>query len=284
LKVLVVSGISGSGKTTFIRALEDSGYFCVDNFPLILLLKFLELCATTSATINKCAFVIDVRERSFFDEGMGILTTLKERYNTEIIFLESPDSILLKRFRETRRSHPLDTASNIIEALAEERRLMSWIKDMSDRVIDTSQFTPHELRRFVLNTYSENGIQMKVTLTSFGYTYGIPLEADMVFDVRFLPNPFFVDALKDKTGLTDEVKAYITSNETYKTYFGLLFDFIAYLIPLFEKEGKSYLTIAFGCTGGKHRSPAIVQELATQLSLMNYPTTVVHRDINKTGG
>jgi len=284
LKVIIVSGISGSGKTTFIRALEDIGYFCVDNFPLIILQKFLELCESTKGKIYKCAFVIDVRERNFFEEGKDILSTVKEHYNGEIIFLESPDSTLIKRFRDTRRIHPIYTASNITEALSEERRIMNWIKNISDRVIDTSQFTPHELRRFVLNTYGESEKQMKINLISFGYTYGIPLEADMVFDVRFLPNPFFVEELKEKTGLTDEVKTYMRSNEIYRTYFPLLFDFITYLIPLFEKEGKSYLTISFGCTGGRHRSPAIVNELATQLSMMNYHTTTIHRDINKTGG
>jgi UPF0042 nucleotide-binding protein len=281
MKAIILSGISGSGKTTFLRALEDAGYFCVDNFPLILLQKFLELCGLTGDKTMRCAFVVDIREREFFDEGKEILKNIKDKYGAELIFLESPDDILLKRFRETRRSHPLYNASNIKDALKEERELVKWIRNIADKIIDTSQFTPHELRRFVLNTYSQDEKRMKINLMSFGYAYGIPLEADMVLDVRFLPNPFFIEELKEKTGLSDEVREYIKSNEVYKGYFHLLLDFLVYLIPLFEKEGKSYLTTCFGCTGGKHRSVFIVKELAGQLSMMNYNVSTLHRDIDR---
>jgi RNase adapter protein RapZ len=281
LKFIILSGISGSGKTTFLRALEDIGYFCVDNFPLILLKKFSVLSKMIGDKVQKCALVIDIREKEFFDVGKDTLKHIKKQFGAELIFLESPDEILLKRFRETRRLHPLNANSNVKDALKEERELVRWIKEISDKVIDTSVFTPHELRRFVLKTYSHTKYKMKINLMSFGYTYGLPLEADMVLDVRFLPNPFFIDSLKDKTGLSEEISEYIMSDNVYSKYFLLLLDFLLYLIPLFEKEGKSYLTICFGCTGGKHRSVFIASKLSERLLTMNYDVTTMHRDIDK---
>jgi len=281
LKIKILSGISGSGKTTFLRALEDIGYFCVDNFPLILLKKFSTLSKMIGDKIQKCALVIDIREKEFFDMGHDSLGHIKEKFETELIFLESSDESLLKRFRETRRLHPLYGNTNIKDALKEERELVGWIKKISDKVIDTSYLTPHELRRFVLKTYSDTKYKMKINLMSFGYSYGIPLEADIVLDVRFLSNPFFVDTLKEKTGLSEEVSEYIMSNDIYKKYFLLLLDFLLYLIPLFEEEGKSYLTICFGCTGGKHRSVFIASKLSEKLLCMNYDVSTIHRDIDK---
>lgn len=281
MKLIILSGISGSGKTTFLRALEDIGYFCVDHFPLVLLQRFSELSKLIGDKVEKCAFVIDIREKEFFDLGKTILKNIKEKFEAELIFLESSEEALLKRFRETRRLHPLFTTSNVKDALKEERGLVDWIKDISDRVIDTSHLTPHELRRLVLNTYSQTDYKMKINLMSFGYTYGIPVEADMVLDVRFLPNPYFVEGLRDKTGLSTEIAQYIMSDDVYNKYFLLLLDFLLYLIPLFEKEGKSYITICFGCTGGKHRSVFIVSKLAEQLSAMECNISTLHRDIDK---
>jgi UPF0042 nucleotide-binding protein len=281
MKLLIVSGISGSGKTTFLRALEDIGYFCVDHFPLILLQRFSELSRLTGNKIEKCALVIDIREKEFFDEGKHILKRIKDKFGAEIIFLESSDDALIRRFRETRRLHPLYGAANIKDALDEERGLVGWIKDISDRVIDTSQLNTHELRRFVLKTYSRDEQKMKINIMSFGYSYGIPLEADTVLDVRFLSNPFFVEELRDKTGLSGEVAEYIMSDDVFSKYFLLLLDFLVYLIPLYEKEGKSYFTICFGCTGGKHRSVLIAAKLAEQFSMMGYNVNTIHRDIEK---
>ena len=275
MKLIILSGISGSGKTTFLRALEDIGYFCVDHFPLILLQKFSELSELIGDKVEKCAFVIDIREKEFFDVGKVTLKNIKEKFDAELIFLESSDEALLKRFRETRRLHPLYATSNIKDAVKEERALVGWIKEISDKVIDTSNLTLHELRRFVLETYSRTGYKMKINLMSFGYAYGIPLEADMVLDVRFLPNPYFAEGLKDKTGLSSEVGEYIMSNEVYNKYFLLLLNFLLYLIPLFEKEGKSYLTICFGCTGGKHRSVFIVSKLDISSSF-NFGDCIFH--------
>lgn len=281
MKVVVVSGISGSGKTTFLRALEDIGFFCVDNFPLILLQKFLELCRAAGEKTRKCAFVIDVREREFFDEGKDILKNIKDSYQAEIIFLESSEDVLLRRYKETRRSHPLFATSNVRDALQEERGLVSWIKDMADQVIDSTYLIQHDLRRFVLKKYSQEEQVMKISLISFGYPYGIPPEADMLLDVRFLPNPFFVEGLREKTGLERDVGEFIRSSEMYDQYSLLLYNFLVYLIPLFEREGKSYLTICIGCTGGKHRSVFIVHELAEKLFALNYNVSTIHRDIDR---
>lgn len=280
MDILIVSGISGSGKTTFLRALEDIGYFCVDNFPLILLKKFLGLYRDTDK-VNNCAFVIDVREREFFEEGKHVLRDIKKDFGAKIIFLESSEQMLLRRYKETRRSHPLFNSSNIKDALKEERDIVSWIRNMADQVIDTTYLIPHELRRLVLKQYGGEDQRMKINLISFGYAYGIPMEADMVLDARFLPNPFFVEELRHKTGLSQEVGKFIKSHEVFRKYFLFLSDFLVYLIPLFENEGKSYLTICFGCTGGKHRSVYIAGELAKKFETMGYNVSVVHRDIEK---
>lgn len=281
MDILIVSGISGSGKTTFLRALEDAGFFCVDNFPLALLPKFLELNRDEGESITRCAFVIDVRLRKFFKGGQEIVRRVKEEFGAKTLFLDSSDEILMRRYRETRRSHPLFNSSNVKDALKEERELMSWLRDLADQVIDTTHMTPHELRRFVLKKYETEEQQMKINIMSFGYSFGLPMEADMVFDVRFLPNPFFVEGLRNKTGLDCEVAGYIESQEMFRKYFLFLSDFLVYLIPLFEKEGKRYLTICIGCTGGKHRSVFIAAQLSEKLAALGRNTSTVHRDIEK---
>jgi len=281
MKVVIVSGISGSGKTTFLKALEDVGFFCVDNFPLILLQKFLEVYELTGEKIARCAFVIDIREREFFEEGKDILKHAKEQYQGEIVFLESGDEMLLRRFSETRRTHPLFAEMNIKDALAAEREQVGWLKEIADKVIDTSEYTTHGLRNFVLRAYGQDDKRVSVNLVSFGYSYGIPMEADIVLDVRFLPNPFFVTALREKSGLEPDVIGYVKSNEVYGKFFPMLLDLFMYLLPLFEKEGKSYLTIAIGCTGGRHRSVSVVHELEHHLRAMGYKISSVHRDVDR---
>jgi len=281
MKTVILSGISGSGKTTFLRALEDVGFFCVDNFPLVLLEKFPELLHLTGDKISRCALVVDIREKDFFEDWKHLLIDAKLKHGAEIIFLESSDESLVKRFRETRRSHPIPGTTNVKDALKEERRLLGWIKEIADSIVDTSHFTPHELRRFVLNTYGHEDKRMKINLMSFGSAFGIPMESDMVLDVRFLPNPYFVDELREKTGLSDEVKGFIRSKPEYRQYFDMLLNFLAYLIPLYEKEGKSYLTVSIGCTGGKHRSVTIIDALAESFTEKGYSVSTVHRDIDR---
>jgi len=281
MKTVILSGISGSGKTTFLRALEDAGFFCVDNFPLVLLEKFPELLQLTGNKISKCALVVDIREKDFFEDWKHLLIDAKVKHGVEIIFLESSDESLIKRFKETRRSHPILGATNVRDALKEERRLLGWIKEIADNIIDTSHLTLHELRRFVLNTYGESDLKMRINLMSFGSAYGLPMEADMVLDVRFLPNPYFVDELREKTGLSHEVKEFIRSQVEYTEYFDMLSKFVLYLIPLYEKEGKSYLTISIGCTGGKHRSVMVVDSLAEHLRENGYNVSTMHRDVDR---
>jgi len=281
MKTVILSGISGSGKTTFLRALEDAGFFCVDNFPLVLLEKFPELLQLTGNKISKCALVVDIREKDFFEDWKHLLIDAKVKHGVEIIFLESSDESVIKRFKETRRSHPILGATNVRDALKEERRLLGWIKEIADNIIDTSHFTLHELRRFVLNTYGESDVKMRINLMSFGSAYGLPMEADMVLDVRFLPNPYFVDELREKTGLSHEVKEFIRSQVEYTEYFDMLSKFVLYLIPLYEKEGKSYLTISIGCTGGKHRSVMVVDSLAEHLRENGYNVSTMHRDVDR---
>jgi RNase adapter protein RapZ len=281
VKIVILSGISGSGKTTFLRALEDIGYFCVDHFPSILLKEFLALTEKAPNKIEKCALVVDIREKAFFDEGKEILKQVKTKWNAEVVFLDSSDEAIINRFKVTRRSHPLYATPSIKEAVSEERKLISWIKDSADRVIDTSYMTPHELRRLAINAYRQDYRGMMINLLSFGYAQGVPLEADMVFDVRFLPNPYFVEELREKTGLSEEVAKFIRSTSLYEEYSRMLFNFLSYLIPLFEKEGKSYLTIGLGCTGGKHRSVFIVRDMAEQFSASGYTVSTTHRDIDR---
>lgn len=189
--------------------------------------------------------------------------------------------MLFRRFKETRRAHPIDDVSNIKDAVKKEREQVGWIKEISDKVIDTSLFTTNGLRNFVINTYGEGEKRMKINIVSFGFAYGIPLEADIVQDVRFLPNPFFVEELKNKTGLSQEVGEYMRTNEGFNRFFPMLLDFFVNLIPLFEKEGKSYLTICIGCTGGKHRSVFVASELEAHLRIMDYNVAVMHRDVDK---
>lgn len=281
MKTVILSGLSGSGKTTFLRALEDAGFFCVDNFPMVLLEKFPELLELSGSKISKFALVVDIRGKEFFEESKHLLIEAKRKHAAEIIFLESSDEAILNRFRETRRSHPILSAPSVKDALTEERRVLEWIKEIADRIIDTSQFTPHELRRFVLNTFDHEDRRMKINLMSFGFAYGLPMEADMVLDVRFLPNPYFVAELREKTGLSTEVKGYIHSNAEYAKYFQVLENFLGYLIPLYEKEGKTYLTISIGCTGGKHRSVSIVEDLSAQLAKQDYNVSTMHRDVER---
>jgi len=317
LRVILISGLSGSGKTTAIKALEDVGFYCVDNLPILLLPKFIELCDQSDGKISKVAVVEDIRgeasypigqqapnpasggtgseqparmggEVDFLSDSRRILQDLKrEGCPIEILFLESSDPVLMRRFSETRRQHPLAVGGSIREGLQLERKRLQAIRDMANQVIDTSQLNVHQLKEKV-QQYAEEGRssgRMTVTLLSFGYSYGIPFETDLLMDVRFLPNPYFVEELKRLKGDHPKVSEYVLQWEETKEFLRRLQDLIRFLLPLYEREMKTHLTIAVGCTGGRHRSIVIVNRLAEMLrdELVERGVflSVQHRDAEK---
>jgi RNase adapter protein RapZ len=284
LRVVIISGLSGSGKSTALRSLEDIGFFCVDNLPVILLPKFLSITALSSPEIKQVALVMDLRERSFLDKYDRIFSRLKQKgYKIEILFLESSDESLLHRFSETRRSHPLSERGMIMEGILLEREKLSSIKKMADRIIDTTSINVHQLKDIVQRHYSPSSRnkKMAINVTSFGYRYGLPVDADLVFDVRFLPNPYFVDKLKKYDGNNIDVRNYVLQNKGSKIFLEKILDLMNLLIPLYEKEGKVRLNIAMGCTGGKHRSVVIANKISSFFSSMKYMVNLSHRDIKK---
>ncbi len=303
IRVILISGVSGSGKTTAIKALEDIGFYCVDNLPILLFPKFLELCEQSGGKISKVAVVEDIRSYAssppsrgqqieegnvFLEDSRRILQDLRRHgFPIEILFLECADPILIRRFSETRRQHPLATGGSIWEGVRKERAWLQGIRDMANQVIDTSQFNVHELKEKI-QRYALEGTglhPMTVSLLSFGYSFGIPYEADLLLDVRFLPNPYFVEELKRLKGEDSRVSDYLLQWEETREFLKRLQDFIDFLIPLYEREGKTHLTIAVGCTGGRHRSVVIVNQLAERLRqpLADRQTclSVRHRDAEK---
>ncbi|MBW2174421.1 MAG: RNase adapter RapZ [Deltaproteobacteria bacterium] len=281
-KIVIISGLSGSGKSTAIKALEGVGFFCVDNMPVALLPKFLELRTESDSEISKLALVMDIREKDFVSTYSDILNRLgKQGYRFEILFLEASEEMLLRRYSETRMQHPLSNGGGLLEAIHNEREQLAGLKGIADKVIDTSHYNVHELKAIILGHVLkaiQTG-QVDVHILSFGYKYGIPHDADLVIDVRFLPNPYFVPELKELDGLATEVQAFVKGwDETQvflKKYLGLL----DYLIPLYENEGKAYLTVAVGCTGGRHRSVVIAGEIFQYLNKKTDKINLVHRDV-----
>jgi UPF0042 nucleotide-binding protein len=304
IRVILISGLSGSGKTTAIKALEDIGFYCVDNLPILLLPKFIELCEQSGGKISKVAVVEDIRGtesypayrqqndgqggKDFLEDSRRIIQDLhREGYPIEILFLDSSDPVLMRRFSETRRQHPLAVGGSIGEGIRLERERLQGIRDMANEVIDTSHFNVHQLKDKI-QRYAQEGLssgQMTVTLLSFGYSFGIPYEADLVMDVRFLPNPYFVEELKRLRGDNPQVAAYVLHWEETKEYLRRVQEFIRFLLPLYERERKTHLTIAVGCTGGRHRSIVIVNQLAEmlreELTERGVFLSVRHRDAEK---
>lgn len=284
LQVVIITGLSGSGKSTALRALEDIGFFCVDNLPVVLLPKFLSITILSSPEINKVAMVMDLRERSFPEKYQRIFTRLKEKgYKIEIIFLDSTDDSLLHRFSETRRSHPLSEKGSVMDGIHLERDKLSTLKQMADKVIDTTSLNVHQLKDIVQRQFlpSSGHKKMIVNVISFGYRYGLPADADLVFDVRFLPNPYFVEELKEYNGQNSAVQEFVLANIESKQFLEKILDLMNLLIPLYEREGKVRLNVAMGCTGGKHRSVVIANQLSSFFSELKYIVNVNHRDINK---
>lgn len=279
--IVIISGLSGSGKSTAVNALEDMDYYCVDNIPPTLLPTFIELCKNSDKDINKVALGIDIRERVSFDSAPRIIRGFKEKgYPVDMIFLESSDATLVKRYKETRRKHPLSNDGNILEGISKEKKMLEELKELSNYRIDTSELNVHQLSEIIKNKFNKEGSQnILLNIISFGFKHGIPNDADMIFDVRFLPNPHFVESLKDLNGTDKEVLDYIMEKEQSKEFIDKMTEFLDYLIPNYEKEGKSYLTIAIGCTGGKHRSVAITDKVAQHFKDLSPLTR--HRDISK---
>ena len=279
--LVIISGVSGSGKSTAMNVLEDLGYYCVDNLPMTLLPKFIELCENSQGDINKIALVVDIREGVFFEGAPEVIRELKEKgHPIDVIFLDSSDETIVKRYKETRRKHPLSVNGNILEGIAKEREMLRELKELSSYSIDTSAFNVHDLKELIRNKFDKSRSQnLLVNILSFGFKHGYPYDADMVFDVRFLQNPYFVEELKEMNGLDDEIVRFVMDKEDTKEYIRKLTDFLEFLIPRYEKEGKAYLTIAIGCTGGKHRSVVVAKELARHFQHLS-PVTI-HRDISK---
>jgi|OpeIllAssembly_1097287.scaffolds.fasta_scaffold22404_2 UPF0042 nucleotide-binding protein len=285
IPTLIITGLSGSGKSTVMRALEDAGFHCIDNLPPVLMPRFLELCTASSAEITKIAMVMDVRERPFLKEYPEIFRELKAQgQDLTILFLESTDEVLVRRYNETRRQHPLAERGTVLEGIRKERELLSGLRTLADEIIDTSSLSIHQLRNLITQLFHPAGDarRMNIILTSFGYKYGVPADADLVFDVRFLPNPFFVSELRNLSGNERPVYDYVMNNEVARRFREKFFDLIAFLTPLYEQEGKSYLTICVGCTGGMHRAVSVINSLQSFLAGKEYQVRVIHRDLGKT--
>lgn len=283
LKIIIISGLSGSGKSYAIKSFEDMGYFCVDNLPTALVPKFVELCAQSDKGITRAALGIDIRERDFFGNFLKLHEDMKDaEYYSEVLFLEASDEALVRRFSESRRPHPLAKDKPLPEAIRLERQMMEDIREKADRIIDTSNLTVHQLRGELLKHYRpvvEKGLT--ISLTSFGFKYGVPYDADLVLDVRFLPNPHFVPELKPLTGMDAPVREYVESQAETAGFVDKITGLLDFLLPLYEKEGKSYLTIAFGCTGGRHRSVAVAAMLGEEMKARDRDVTIRHRDVEK---
>lgn len=283
IRLLILSGPSGSGKSTAINALEDIGYFCVDNLPVSLLPKFMELLEQ-SAEIAKVAVVVDVREREFLKGFSRVFNSLKEAgYNTELLYLEATDEAIARRFSETRRRHPVAWEESPLEGVAKERELLKDIRSHADKLVDTTGFNVHQLREVVKQYYSGSVTHERMTLNiiSFGFRYGVPTDADIVMDIRFLPNPYFIESLKGLDGTDASVVDFVLACEETKEFLARFKDFLSYLIPLYRKEDKSYLTIAVGCTGGRHRSVVVADILTDELTSDVVVVRRRHRDIKK---
>ncbi len=281
-ELVIITGMSGSGKASVLKAFEDLGYYCVDNLPVGLIPHFAELVGTSSE-IERSALVVDVREGAQLDSLPSILMSVKKLLPTRVIFLEADDAVLLRRFSETRRPHPLGTDSPVKFSLATERRQLRRIRAMADVVIDTSKFNVHELRSHILERFEkqESEKNILVSCVSFGFKHGVPEDADLMFDVRFLPNPHFIPEFRPLTGRDPKVARYIRSFPQTKEFISKISKLLIYLLPHYIREGKSYLTIAFGCTGGQHRSVMIAEDVSKLLRKAGYRAKVVHRDSPK---
>lgn len=281
MKFVIVTGLSGSGKSETMRALEDIGFYCVDNLPPALITKFAELCYQPNSSIDKVALGIDIRGRKFFKALHESLNYLqKENYKYEILYLDCDDDVLLKRYKMTRRNHPLAKNIPISEGIKLERMIMDELKQISDCIIDTTNMKPKNLKEEISKTFSLGKVNQNLTISvvSFGFKHGIPIDADLVFDVRFLPNPYYVEELRNKTGEDEEVRNYVMNSKVSEIFYEKLKDMIEFLVPQYIEEGKQHLVIAIGCTGGRHRSVTISKMIYDLLLSKGYRVVQKHRD------
>ena len=283
-RILIITGMSGAGKTQVMRTLEDLNYFCVDNLPPALIPKFAELCMQTEGKVNRIAFVIDIRGGELFEEMVGVLDEMKlNGTKYELLFLDASDEVLIRRYKETRRRHPLANEGSLSQGITKEREKVGNVRAKATHILDTTNTTTTDLRDKIIALYGSGDSlsKMNVIIQSFGFKHGIPLDCDMMFDVRFLPNPFYVPELKMLTGNDQEVMTYIWNYQITREFTKKLEDMVLFLLPEYEKEGKSQFTIAIGCTGGNHRSVFIANKLCDFLRGHDYETQVAHRDLNK---
>jgi len=282
IRLVIVTGLSGAGKTQAIRCLEDLGFFCVDNLPPMLIPKITELCQQSMGKVNRVALVMDVRGTLFFDSLSEELKKLSDQgIKYELLFLEASDPVLVRRYKESRRQHPLEEDRSVLDAIRSERERLEELRGAANIILDTSEMTVHDLKRKLKEKFADqdNGNLFTVTLISFGYKYGIPLDADLVMDVRFLPNPNYVEELKNCTGLDQRVVEYLFAHEETKRFLHLYTDLLLFLMPLYINEGKTHLVVAIGCTGGQHRSVVLAESLAKKLEAEKYHVFVHHRDL-----
>lgn len=284
-RLVIISGMAGSGKSLAANAFEDLGYFCVDNLPVGLIAPFRELIGRSRDPSVSSALVIDAREGSFLQELPEVVTSLRlAKEPVELLFFDCSDDVLKRRFSESRRPHPIArVGATLDQTIEEEREALKPLREIADRIIDTSNFTAHQLRSFLKSAFETDSRHsgLRLNVVSFGFKYGVPSQVDLLFDVRFLPNPYFVDDLRPLTGQDSEIQDYLKAEPVTGEFFGRLRDFVDFLIPHYSSEGKSYLTIAIGCTGGKHRSVAMTEWLGRHLRSQDLPASISHRDLGK---
>ncbi len=283
LNIFIITGLSGSGKSCAIAALEDTGFYCVDNMPVALLPKFVELPIESDSEIAGLAFVMDLREKGFLSMYPSIFESLKEKgYKLKILFLEADENILLERYSQTRRHHPLSQGKSLLEGIRTEQEQLKKLKTAADKIINTSHYNVHKLKSVIRNIALQNKdfAPMSINILSFGFKYGVPSDASLIMDVRFLLNPHFVPDLKALDGKAERVQNYVLNNDDTRTFLKKYLDFLDYLIPLYEKEGKAYLTIGVGCTGGRHRSVVIAEAISQHIKKPDRKIMVTHRDID----
>lgn len=285
MKILIISGLSGGGKSKAASFLEDMGFYIVDNMPAEMILKFAEFCATTNGRYDRVALVYDVRTAEHSGDIFDVLEKLNKMNCTcKMLFLEASPETIIKRYKETRRLHPLNSeTTSLEEAVLTEKELMDSVREKADYVIDTTRFSTAQLRGELLHLFGDRGIKggMKINVLSFGYKYGLPIEADIVLDVRFMPNPYYIASLRRKTGLDRDVSDYVFSFRQTQNFMEKLQDMMAFLLPLYAEEGKTVLVIAIGCTGGRHRSVAVTHELEKLITDLGYTITENHRDMTR---